>query len=32
MKKVLDHVCGEDVEEAKGDFAYVGHHMFCVLL
>lgn len=31
MKKVLDHVGGEDVEEAKGDFAYAGHHKFCVL-
>lgn len=32
MKKVLDHVGGEDVEETKGDFAYVGHHTICVLL
>ena len=31
MKKVLDHVGGEDVEETKGDFAYAGHHKFCVL-
>lgn len=32
MKKALDHVGGEDVEEMKGDFAYVGHHKICVLL
>ena len=32
MKKVLDHVGGEDVEETKGDFAYVEYHKFCVLL
>ena len=32
MKKVLDHIGGRDVEEMKGDFAYVGHHTFCVLL
>lgn len=32
MKKVLDHIDGEDVEEVKGDFSYVGHHTFCVLL
>lgn len=32
MKKVLDHVGGGDVEETKGDFAYAGHHKFCVLL
>ena len=32
MKKALDHVGGEDVEEMKGDFAYDGHHTFCVLL
>ena len=32
MKKALDHVGGEDVEETKGDFAYVGHHKLCVLL
>ena len=31
MKKALDHVGGEDVEETKGDFAYVGYHTFCVL-
>ena len=31
MKKVLDHVGGEDVEETKGDYAYAGHHKFCVL-
>ena len=31
MKKALDHVGGEDVEETKGDFAYAGHHKFCVL-
>ena len=31
MKKVLDHVGGEDVEETKGDFAYVEYHKFCVL-
>ena len=31
MKKALDHVGGDDVEETKGDIAYAGHHKLCVL-
>lgn len=31
MKKVLDHIGGEDVEKEKGDSAYAGYNQFCLL-